>query len=88
MLFRSLEFRRDSRVTKGISGFLLCWPREAQSSIRVARESWDRIQSGNGNYSSNLNNFNKICIYVIKYCSNKVSYQKEFHLLHIVLPCF
>ena len=35
-----LEFRRDSRVTKGISDFLLCWPREAQSSIRVARESW------------------------------------------------
>ena len=35
-----LELRRDSRVTKGISGFLLCWPREAQSSIRVARESW------------------------------------------------
>ena len=24
----------------GISGFLLCWPWEAQSSIRVARESW------------------------------------------------
>ena len=36
----SLELRRDSRVTKGISGFLLCWPREAQSSIRVSRESW------------------------------------------------
>ena len=35
-----LELRRDYRVTKGISGFLLCWPREAQSSIRVARESW------------------------------------------------
>ena len=24
-----LELRRDSRVTTGISGFLLCWPREA-----------------------------------------------------------
>ena len=35
-----LELRRDSRVTMGISGFLLCLPWEAQSSIRVARESW------------------------------------------------
>ena len=35
-----LELRRDSRVPTGISGFLLCWPWEAQSSIRVARESW------------------------------------------------
>ena len=35
-----LELRRDSRVTKGISGFLFYWPWEAQSSIRVARESW------------------------------------------------
>ena len=35
-----LELRRDSRVTTGISGFLLCWAREVQSSIRVARESW------------------------------------------------
>ena len=34
-----LELRRDSRVTTGISGFLLCWPWEAQSSPRVARES-------------------------------------------------
>ena len=32
--------RLDSRVTTGISGFLLCWAREVQSSIRVARESW------------------------------------------------
>ena len=24
----------------GNTGFLLCWPREVQSSIRVARESW------------------------------------------------
>ena len=31
---------RDSRVTTGNSDFLLCWPREVQSSIRVARESW------------------------------------------------
>ena len=35
-----LELRRDSRVTTGISGFLLGWPWEAQSSPRVARESW------------------------------------------------
>ena len=30
----------DSRVTMGISGFLLGWPCEAQTSPRVARESW------------------------------------------------
>ena len=35
-----LELRRDSRVTTGISAFPLCWPWEAQSSLRVARESW------------------------------------------------
>ena len=35
-----LELRRDSRVTTGISAFLLGWPWEAQSSPRVARESW------------------------------------------------
>ena len=35
-----LELRRDSRVTTGNSGCLLCWPREVQSSIRVAKESW------------------------------------------------
>ena len=34
------ELRGDSRVTTGISGFLLCWPREAQFSILLARESW------------------------------------------------
>ena len=34
-----LEFRRDSRVTTGILGFLLGWPWEAQSSPGVARES-------------------------------------------------
>ena len=34
-----LELRRDSRVTTGNSGCLLCWPREGQSSIRVAKES-------------------------------------------------
>ena len=28
-----LEVRRDSRVTTGISGFLLCWAGEVQSSI-------------------------------------------------------
>ena len=32
----------------GNSGFLLCWPREDQSSIRVARESWgcSRVTAG------------------------------------------
>ena len=34
------ELRRDSRVTTGISAFPLGWPWEAQSSPRVARESW------------------------------------------------
>ena len=34
------ELRRDSRVTTGNSGCLLCWPRQVQSSIRVAKESW------------------------------------------------
>ena len=33
------ELRRDSRVTTGNSGCLLCWPRQVQSSIRVAKES-------------------------------------------------
>ena len=40
-----LEFWRDSRVTMGNSGFLFCWPREVQSSIRVARESWGLCSS-------------------------------------------
>ena len=35
-----LQLPRDSRITMGNTGFLLCWPREIQSSIRVARESW------------------------------------------------
>ena len=35
-----LELRRDSRVTTGNSGCLLCWPRQVPSSIRVAKESW------------------------------------------------
>ena len=35
-----LELRWDSRVTTGNSGCLLCWPREVQSSIGVAKESW------------------------------------------------
>ena len=43
MLF--LELWRDSRVTKGNSGFLLCWPREVQSSIRVVRESGGLLSS-------------------------------------------
>ena len=43
---KTLEPRRFSRValgfskTTGISGFLLGWPWEDQSSIRVAMESW------------------------------------------------
>src|SRR5574342_1261269 len=40
-----LELRRDSRVTTGNSGCLLCWPREVQSSIRVAKESWGLLAS-------------------------------------------
>ena len=32
-----LELRRDSRVTTGNSGCLLCWPRQVQSSIRVVK---------------------------------------------------
>src|SRR5574337_1925343 len=39
------ELRRDSRVTTGNSGFLLCWPRQVQSSIRVAKESWGLLSS-------------------------------------------
>ena len=35
-----LELRRHSRVTTGISAFPWGWPWEAQSSPRVARESW------------------------------------------------
>ena len=30
----------DDGIRQGITGFLLCWPREVQSSIRVASESW------------------------------------------------
>ena len=40
-----LELGRDSRVTRGNSGCLLCWPREVQSSIRVAKESWGLLWS-------------------------------------------
>ena len=40
-----LELRRDSRVTTGNSGCLLCWPREVQSSIRVVEESWGLLSS-------------------------------------------
>ena len=40
-----LELGRNSRVTTRNSGFLLCWPRELQSSIRVARESWGLLSS-------------------------------------------
>ena len=45
---RVLELRRDSRVTTGISTFPLGWPWEAQSSPRVARESWGLCSSGRG----------------------------------------
>ena len=34
-----------SRGTTGNSGCLLCWPREVQSSIRVAKESWGLLSS-------------------------------------------
>ena len=40
-----LELRRDSRVTTGNSGCLLCWPRQVQSSIRVAKERWALLSS-------------------------------------------
>ena len=45
-LAKTLEPRVFSRFAvgfssdDGITGFLLCWPCEAPSSIRVARESW------------------------------------------------
>ena len=37
---KEAKVRRHSRVTTGISAFPLGWPWEAQSSPRVARESW------------------------------------------------
>ena len=40
-----LELWRDSRVTTGNSGCILCWSREVQSSIRVSRESWELLSS-------------------------------------------
>ena len=40
-----LELWRDSWVTMGNSRCLLCWPREVQSSNRVARESWGLLSS-------------------------------------------
>src|SRR5574337_1963741 len=40
-----LELRRDSRVTTGNSGCLLCWPRQVSSAIRVAKESWGLLSS-------------------------------------------
>ena len=40
-----LKLRWDSRVTTWNSGCLLCWPREVQYSIRVARESWGLLSS-------------------------------------------
>ena len=40
-----LELRRDSRVMTGNSGCLLCGPRQVQSSIRVAKESWGLLSS-------------------------------------------
>ena len=49
-----LELRRDSRVTTGNSGFLLCWPWEVQSSIRVVRESGDCFRVTAGQKGPNL----------------------------------
>ena len=43
-----LELQRDSRVTTGNSGCLLCWPRQVQSSIRVAKESWGLLSEAHG----------------------------------------
>ena len=40
-----LELRRDSQLTTVNAGFLLCWPREVQSSIRVVRESWGLLSN-------------------------------------------
>ena len=40
-----LELRRHSRVTTGISAFPLGWPWEAQSSPRLAMESWGLCSS-------------------------------------------
>ena len=40
-----LELRRVSRVKTGISVFLLGWPWEAPSYIRVVRESWGLCSS-------------------------------------------
>ena len=34
-----------SRVMTGNSSFLLCWPREVQCCIRIARESWGLLSS-------------------------------------------
>src|SRR5574337_1021514 len=40
-----LDLRRDSRVTTVKSGCFLCWPRNVQSSILVAKESWGLLSS-------------------------------------------
>ena len=40
----------SSRVTTGNSGCLSCWPREVQSSIRVAKESWGLLSSYDGEF--------------------------------------
>ena len=45
------ETRGFSRLVPGFSsydgepGYLACWPKEVQSSIRVARESWGLLSS-------------------------------------------
>ena len=49
-----LELRRDSRVTTGNSGCLLCWPRQIQSFIRVAKESWALLSSEQKRYKEEL----------------------------------
>ena len=43
-----LELRRDSRVTTGNSGCLLCWPRQVQSSIRVVQSAKTRLGADYG----------------------------------------
>ena len=73
-----LELRRDSRVTTGNSGCLLCWPRQVQSSIRVAKESWPKksprfsiqikrhilFQRTMINYIRNMNSVFTLCIHI------------------------
>ena len=45
VLFLKKSLWKFTRVTTGISAFLLGWPLEAQSSPRVAREIWGLLSS-------------------------------------------